>query len=568
VGFVLVSILILIMLASMVAISLLFRLKAEDTASSATAGSEQAWAAAMSGIHEAMRIAAQAAPGSTAWQDNPRAFRDRFVFEDGRDRWYFSVYSAADPDAREEVRFGLTGEASKLNLNRALEARLAKLPKMTAGLAQTLADFLDADDTARPEGAEQEYYDSLPRPYGVRNRSLSTLEELLLVRGFTPALLYGEDANMNFRLDPNENDGDERFPPDNKDERLDLGLRQYLTVAAYELNQDNDGVPRTDLNDPTDPLPGVELPAALTNYIAALRQNKIQLSHAADLLEAKLKVKDNRGKEVELSSGVGKAELPTVLDLFTATAEQRLEGLIDVNTAAAPVLQTVPDIDDALADSIISARRSLGPEQRSTIAWLYQEGVVDATLFKKLAPFLTARSLQFSFRVTGYSIPSGRYRVFDVMIDLAGGSPRTIYLRDLTRLGLPFRIQTEEVETPGAQASRPLCRSSMAAIANMRSAATGRTIHSPSPQPSPCGRGSVVRRIGNAGITFGFSRLPGANGKNTKTTGGACHFPGTVESDSLSPRERVRVRGKELFKVLSAFVLAAWSISQEKAFHG
>ena len=64
-GFILVAVLILIMLASMVAISLLFRLKAEDTAAAAGAGAEQAWAAAMSGVQEAMRVAAAAKPGST-----------------------------------------------------------------------------------------------------------------------------------------------------------------------------------------------------------------------------------------------------------------------------------------------------------------------------------------------------------------------------------------------------------------------------------------------------------------------------------------------------------------------
>jgi len=93
---------------------------------------------------------------------------------------------------------------------------------------------LDADDTARAEGAEQEYYDGLPRPYTVRNGPLDTIEELLLVRGFTPARFYGEDANQNFRLDPNEDDGDERTPADNKDGKLDLGLRPFLTVVSYE----------------------------------------------------------------------------------------------------------------------------------------------------------------------------------------------------------------------------------------------------------------------------------------------------------------------------------------------
>src|SRR5947208_1499409 len=60
-GFILVAVLVVIMLASMVVVSLLFRLRAEETATAAGAGSEQAWAAALSGVYEAMRVA-QAAP--------------------------------------------------------------------------------------------------------------------------------------------------------------------------------------------------------------------------------------------------------------------------------------------------------------------------------------------------------------------------------------------------------------------------------------------------------------------------------------------------------------------------
>ena len=279
-----------------------------------------------------------------------------------------------------------------------------------------------------------------------------TLDELLLVRGFTPSLLYGEDANMNWRLDLNENDGDERFPSDNTDGKLDRGLSPFLTVSSYEPNEDSDGVPRTDINHPMDPLPDVEFPAALTNFISILRTNKLRLTHVADLLEGTIKIKDNKGKDIEVASGVGKDELPQVLDLFTTGSEERFDGLVDVNTAPIAVLRTVSGIDEPLAESIVSTRRSISPERRTTIAWLFQEGVVDAPLFKQIAPFLTARSFQYSFHVVGYGVPSGRYRVLDVIIDLAGDKPRVSFLRDLTKLGMPFPLIGPDV-VPPVQAS-------------------------------------------------------------------------------------------------------------------
>ncbi len=442
-GFVLAAVLIVILLASMVAISLMFRLRAEETAVAAGAGSEQAWAAAMSGVYEAIRVVSQSAPGALDWQDAPELFRDHLAFDDGSDRWFFSVYSMGEPDSQ-SARFGLADEAGKLNLNYATEASLGKIPKLTPYLVQGLLDFLDADNLPRPEGAEQEYYDTLAHPYSVLNGPLSTFEELLLVRGFTPSLLYGEDVNLNFQLDPNENDGPEQFPPDNGDGKLDCGLRPYLTVASYDVNEDNAGVPRTDINDSEEPFSEADVPKPLGQYVTALRRNKLRIAQPADLLEAKQKLKDEKGAEIEMASGVGKAELPSLLDQFTTRPEYRLRGLINVNTASARVLQTVPDLDETLADAIVAARRHLRTEQRRNIAWLYQQDLVNAERFKKLAPFLTSRSLQFHFQVVGYGVPSGRYRVLEAIIDLGGGKATITYLRDLTRLGLPFRIDQGE----------------------------------------------------------------------------------------------------------------------------
>ncbi len=440
-GFVLVAVLVVILLVSMVAVSLLFRLRAEETAAAAGNGGEQAWAAAMSGVYEAMRVAGKITPGSLDWQDDPASFGEQLVFDDGSDRWYFTVYTMGDAELQ-ELRYGLTDEAGKLNLNQATEEMLGKLPKMTPYLVQGLLDFVDADNTPHPEGAEQEYYDTLANPYGIFNSTLTTLEELLLVRGFTPALLYGEDANLNFQLDANENDSDEQFPPDNGDSKLDCGLRPYLTVSSYDLNEDSEGLPRTDLTDPEQTFPEDKFPAPVLAYIAALRTNGTTVAHPAELLEAKGKFKGPDGKEVEMESGVGKAELPAVLDYFTTTFDYELPGLININTASAAVLQTLPGVDEALAESIVSARKNLRLEQRRTPAWLYQEGLVTADVFKKLAPLITARSYQYHFQVVGYGIPSGRYRVLEVGIDTAPLKPAITYLRDITKLGMPFRIDT------------------------------------------------------------------------------------------------------------------------------
>ena len=49
-----------------------------------------------------------------------------------------------------------------------------------------------------------EYYSSLNPPYVPRNGPLQTVEELLLVRGVTPQLLFGLDTNRNGLIDTHE----------------------------------------------------------------------------------------------------------------------------------------------------------------------------------------------------------------------------------------------------------------------------------------------------------------------------------------------------------------------------
>ncbi len=445
-AFILVAVLVLVMLLSMLVISLLFRFKAEDTAASASVGTEQAWAAALSGVEEALRVASSTLPGATDWQQNPGAFHERLMFEDGADRWYFTVFSPGDEEGLGETRYGLTDEASKLNVNALADANLEKLPRLSPAMAAALRDYEDADSTPLPEGAEQDYYNALPRPYAIRNGPLASLDELLLVRGFTPALLHGTPAAAT--------GPDDTSPAGAFESRGERGLSRFLTIASYELNTSNDGETRMNFNDAAAALPTVDLPPDLLNFIAALQTNRLFFAHPADLLEATLTVKDGKGVETELSSGVGKDGLSLVLDQLTASDEERITGLVNVNTASLAALAALPGSDDTLAETIVSSRRSISPERRTTIAWLFQEGVLDAEKFKLLAPRLTARSYQFSFQVIGYGLPSGRFRVLEAGLDVAGGARRVTYLRDVTRRGLPFPLGGETERGSGASSKR------------------------------------------------------------------------------------------------------------------
>jgi DNA uptake protein ComE-like DNA-binding protein len=447
-----VAVLVVTALAAMLAMSLLFQMRAEVAASGALHAREQAYAAAMSGVERAITVLQSSAGNVDAWYDNPDLFLNQLVCTDSRgDSWYFTLYAPnpADPCA---VRNGIMDEASKININTASAATLAKLPNMTPELVDCLMDYRDADDEPRPEGAEQDYYSHLASPYLIKNGMLGTLEELLLVKGFNGSIVYGEDYNLNGVLDKNEDDGDDTFPPDNRDGQLDTGLMGVATTVSYERNVDSSGKARVNLNG-TDvaALGAAGLGATTVQFIEAYRADGNFFRHPGELLGmtyTSKTLKDRNGNPQKLSSGVTADNLAKVLDKLTTSptgARAPLMGLVNVNTASKAVLSMLPGMDENLAEQIAGARDAVEADKKTSIAWLVSQNVLEPAKFKEVAPYLTARSFQFRVRCVGFGYPSGRFCALEAVVDLAQGTPRTLYLRDLTHLGMPLPVQPDQL---------------------------------------------------------------------------------------------------------------------------
>jgi DNA uptake protein ComE-like DNA-binding protein len=443
---VLVAVLVIIALAALAAATLMYRAQAEITAAVAGSRRHQAYAAAMSGLQRAMAVMTAARADREVWYDNPDLFSGQLVCSDGVNRWYFTIY-AYNPSDPETLRNGLTDEASKINLNVAGESVLQELPGMMPELVDSLLDYRDSDDEPRMGGAEQDYYDRLPYPYLIKNGPLGTLEELLLIKGFNASVVYGEDHNLNGLLEDNEDDGEESFPPDNGDGLLDRGLLGSGTVWSYELNLANDGEQRINLNAGRD-LGRADLRRETVEFIELYRAEGNTFGHPSELLEMRYQLRarhDRMPAGQWIDSGVGAQDLPDVLDRLT-TEGPMLFGKVNVNTASAVALAALPGIDEDLAEQIVQMRPSVDPVAKETPAWLYTENLVSADRFKEMAPMLTARSYQFRLRCVAYGWPCGQFRVIEAVIDLARGSPRILYQRDLTRLGVPFAIDVEQEE--------------------------------------------------------------------------------------------------------------------------
>ncbi|MDB5345345.1 MAG: Type secretory pathway component PulK-like protein [Schlesneria sp.] len=260
-GSVLLIVLVIVALLTLAAYNYTQMMMTENEATTMYGSDIQAREAADSGIeYVATILGNRTDPALENLQHNPALFMGKTVVPSPRARGTarFSVIAPVEQATHSNaIRYGLMDESAKLNLNLLLTMKLEddeihtlllNIPGMTIEAADCILDWIDTDDTKRPYGAESEIYEAMSPPYRAKNGPLESLDELLMVQGVTPALLYGEDANRNGLLDPNENDGDASPPLDNHNGVLDHGWVSFLTAYGRESNLRADGRPKIHLN--------------------------------------------------------------------------------------------------------------------------------------------------------------------------------------------------------------------------------------------------------------------------------------------------------------------------------
>lgn len=117
-------------------------------------------------------------PGDEVWRTDGRPYK--ISAENG----YYTI--------------GITNEGGKVDINTTSELILRNLllnlglnPDEVDIIVDSVMDWKDSDNLHRLHGVEDDYYMSLPNPYKAKNADFETLEELLLVKGMTPEILYG-----------------------------------------------------------------------------------------------------------------------------------------------------------------------------------------------------------------------------------------------------------------------------------------------------------------------------------------------------------------------------------------
>lgn len=136
-----------------------------------------------------------------------------------------------EPERKESLGRGtfeyvLTDEDGKLSLNHATIEQLKNL-FLDSGvdvtdvdtIVDSIIDWRDTNELHMLNGAEEDYYRSLEKPYSSKDGPFDSVEELLLVRGMTPEILYGKSNKF---TDEKDDEDDEAYE----------GVAKYLTVKG------------------------------------------------------------------------------------------------------------------------------------------------------------------------------------------------------------------------------------------------------------------------------------------------------------------------------------------------
>ena len=227
-------------------------------------------------------------------------------------------------------RVQIIDAGSLIDINTVGADQLALLP-MEPEQSDSLLDWREGGTVPRANGAKDEYYTSLDSDYQTARQPFRTLSELLLVKGWTPRRLYEVDEDVETTATvPTDADGNR------------LALAALLTVGSGAPNTTAQGTNRVNIN-------VANLSANVLVQFGLNLQTAVRVAQGGPY---------NNLRELLLAPGVTPDVQQRILDGATAVATQRVEGLVNVNTASQTVLESLGLTSD-IASAIVS-RQSHG----------------------------------------------------------------------------------------------------------------------------------------------------------------------------------------------------------------
>jgi hypothetical protein len=259
-----------------------------------------------------------------------------------------------------------------------------------------------------------------------------------LVAGVWPRYLRGEDWNLNNRLDTNENDGGEMFPPDQQDNRLDAGWSAYLTAYSVADGATGSGKLRLYLPDALIAEVMDQVGVDEIHARALIRFGRNGSAPLARLLVTPISHIDGNGN---LASEPYNPELPdltreqlaAVFDELTMhDPRERRPGKININTVDPDFLRDLLEMygaDMIVADEILFLRDSR-PEGIASIVELLDVPELHDDLLIQLSEIFTTRSNVYTIRARGRSHGTGLEHEMIVVVDRSTVPARILEYRE------------------------------------------------------------------------------------------------------------------------------------------
>ncbi len=309
-------------------------------------------------------------------------------------------------------RIQILDSSSRLNLNTASQAELQKLP-LTAEQIDCLLDWREAGQTPRSQGAKDSYYNGLQNPYNTALRRLNTLDELLLVKGFTPADVYDVPSNQSSTANL----------PDLADGRTPT-IAELATTYSYVPQTQSNGQARVNVNQPNLTAPTLAR-AGFTNGDATLivtfmnAQQGRPVGSLAPLLAL---------------PNLSPTAVRAILDGLTIANGNRAEGRVNLNTASTAVLETLPGVTADVAQAIVQ-RQTQGFTKLSDI--LSVPGLTNGPVLRQVIDSFSVSSSTFIVRLIGEAGPTQVAR--EATIDVQSGTPEVLTVHDESFPDMPTR---------------------------------------------------------------------------------------------------------------------------------
>ena len=352
----------------------------------------------------------------------------------------------------DQVFFGLVDEGSKLNLNTVTTNMLQGLTNMSLQLAANIVDWRDTNGGTSANGDGPTVYSQFQPAYVCKNGLFETIEELRLVYPMDMGVLVGEDANRNGALDPNEADT-------NRNNTVDMGLLEYVTVHSREPVARTDGSSRVNISNMT---------YQALNTLLSTNFNQARITQIA--MNLGLSVNQGGGGPGGGAGGGGQTgggpgggrgnagatsvtlrsplafyvrsrmtfdEFSAIGTNLTVASGSYISGRININTAGPAVLACLPGMDSTLVQQVISYRRQ-NPDNLTSVAWIAEAiGSDNTAALQALSngDYITTESYQYTADIAALG-PYGRgYRRVRYIFDLSSGTPEIVYRQDLSHLG-------------------------------------------------------------------------------------------------------------------------------------